>query len=293
MSANRFLPSSSIPCSYGSIIEIDEDAIDKEVKDRVKNHKRKHDSDDDEDDDDDEGPSIGSNLGQDEGPVLDLEDTDNAHIPKVLTTMWFKSIPEGERPATPEPEWTIPPNDFPEPENNWANTYATSIQVYVREQASMEDVFEKYGYNYIKRGREGDNSSTELITKNIRSGKDFKNLHPNDFEDLNSVGRLAATGLNVIKQRSTLNVQFGMQRILLHKEVYPIVLSQEALCLQRRNESKKVDGLNGATQVTSRVKRWFLHNEVGKSVEQHHNKLLVGYLKDGDGDGNSQHLRYQ
>ncbi|GJX07723.1 retrovirus-related pol polyprotein from transposon TNT 1-94 [Tanacetum coccineum] len=35
----------------------DEDAMDKEVKDRVKNHKRKHDSDDDEDDDDDKGPS--------------------------------------------------------------------------------------------------------------------------------------------------------------------------------------------------------------------------------------------
>ncbi|GJV41873.1 retrovirus-related pol polyprotein from transposon TNT 1-94 [Tanacetum coccineum] len=43
----------------------DEDAMDKEVKDRVKNHKRKHDSDDDdEDDDDDEGPSAGSNQGK-------------------------------------------------------------------------------------------------------------------------------------------------------------------------------------------------------------------------------------
>ncbi|GJW09705.1 hypothetical protein Tco_1575532 [Tanacetum coccineum] len=43
--------------------------------------------------------------------------------------MWFKPIPESERPATPEPEWTIPPNDFPEPENNWANTYATTYKV--------------------------------------------------------------------------------------------------------------------------------------------------------------------
>ncbi|GJW86124.1 hypothetical protein Tco_0161464 [Tanacetum coccineum] len=66
---------------------------------------------------------------KDEGHVSDLEDTDNAHIPKVSTTTWFKQIPEGERPATPEPEWTIPPNDFPEPENNWANTYATTYQV--------------------------------------------------------------------------------------------------------------------------------------------------------------------
>ncbi|GKG25535.1 hypothetical protein Tco_0398681, partial [Tanacetum coccineum] len=49
---------------------------------------------------------------QDEGHVSDLEDTDNAHFPKVSTITWFKPIPEGERPATPEPEWTIPPNDF-------------------------------------------------------------------------------------------------------------------------------------------------------------------------------------
>ncbi|GJR59701.1 hypothetical protein Tco_1501863 [Tanacetum coccineum] len=44
---------------------------------------------------------------QDEGNVSDMEDTDNAHIPKVSTTTWFKPIPESERPATPEPEWTI------------------------------------------------------------------------------------------------------------------------------------------------------------------------------------------
>ncbi|GJZ55119.1 hypothetical protein Tco_0610312 [Tanacetum coccineum] len=63
------------------------------------------------------------------GNDSDMEDTDNAHIPKVSTTTWFKPIPESERPATPEPEWTIPPNDFPEPENNWANTYATAYKV--------------------------------------------------------------------------------------------------------------------------------------------------------------------
>ncbi|GJV31089.1 retrovirus-related pol polyprotein from transposon TNT 1-94 [Tanacetum coccineum] len=195
----------------------DEDAMDKEVADKVKDHKRKHDSDDDESDDDDEGndddegPSAGSNQGrstkrrrsdsaasgsaqpppkdddqsskkpresdasaskqhpalsstgwqstdtrdagadysmhrsdpesehseqssediskQDKGNDSDMEDTDNAHIPKVSTTTWFKPIPESERPATPEPEWTIPPNDFPEPEHNWANAYASTFKV--------------------------------------------------------------------------------------------------------------------------------------------------------------------
>ncbi|GJU75897.1 hypothetical protein Tco_1272967 [Tanacetum coccineum] len=66
---------------------------------------------------------------QDEGHVSDMEDNDNTHIPKVSTTTWFNPIPEGKRPATPEPEWTIPPNNFPEPKNNWENTYATTYQV--------------------------------------------------------------------------------------------------------------------------------------------------------------------
>ncbi|GJW86700.1 hypothetical protein Tco_0162040 [Tanacetum coccineum] len=65
----------------------------------------------------------------DEGNDSDMEDTDNAHIPKVSTTTWFKPIPESERPATLEPEWTIPPNDFPKPKINWANTYATTYKI--------------------------------------------------------------------------------------------------------------------------------------------------------------------
>ncbi|GKB47312.1 putative ribonuclease H-like domain-containing protein [Tanacetum coccineum] len=211
-SANRNTANYRLYHALMEALIADEDAMDKEVADKVKDHKRKHDSDDDEDDDDDdEGPSAGSNQGksakrkrhdsgasgsaqpptkddeqssrkpresdasatkqhpaltstgwqitdtrdagadssmhrsdpesehseqssddipmQDEGNDSDIEDTDNAHIPKVSTTTWFKPIPESERPATPEPEWTIPPNDFPEPENNWANTYATTYKV--------------------------------------------------------------------------------------------------------------------------------------------------------------------
>ncbi|GJU06234.1 hypothetical protein Tco_1122664 [Tanacetum coccineum] len=141
----------------------DENAMDQEVADKVKDHKRKRDSVDDEDDDD-EGPSTGSNQAHtssawqitdtrdtspgpskqrsdhqskqssddnpitDEGHVSDPEDTDNAHILKVSAATWFKPIPEEERPATPEPEWTIPSNDYPEPENNWANVYTTMYQ---------------------------------------------------------------------------------------------------------------------------------------------------------------------
>ncbi|GKA25044.1 hypothetical protein Tco_0711077 [Tanacetum coccineum] len=134
-------------------------AMDKEVADKVKDHKTSMKVYIEKDKDDDEGliwikPDKStkrkdtlhgaSDLDtesehseqtsddipmQDEGHVSDIEDTDNAHIPKVSTTTWFKPIPEGERPATPEAEWTIPPNDFSEPENKWANTYATMYRV--------------------------------------------------------------------------------------------------------------------------------------------------------------------
>ncbi|GJW00965.1 hypothetical protein Tco_1556216 [Tanacetum coccineum] len=52
---------------------------------------------------------------QDERNDSDMKETDNAHIPKVSTTTWFKPIPESERPATPE--------------HNWANAYATTFKV--------------------------------------------------------------------------------------------------------------------------------------------------------------------
>ncbi|GJS79288.1 hypothetical protein Tco_0729169 [Tanacetum coccineum] len=80
---------------------------------------------------------------QDEGNVSDMEDTDNAHIPKVSTTTWFKPIPESERPATPEPEWTIPPNDFPEPEHNWANAYASTRMILGRSSNGSADEQER------------------------------------------------------------------------------------------------------------------------------------------------------
>ncbi|GJR71278.1 retrovirus-related pol polyprotein from transposon TNT 1-94 [Tanacetum coccineum] len=135
----------------------DENAMDKEVADTVRDHKRKH----DDDDDDDEGPPAGSNqgkstkrrrtresesakkpsttkesskdkdpkVGSKTGHVSDPEDTDNAHMPKILdTTTWFRPILEEERPASPEPEWVIPPIDLPEADNNWANAFSKAHQ---------------------------------------------------------------------------------------------------------------------------------------------------------------------
>ncbi|GKA55001.1 hypothetical protein Tco_0753950, partial [Tanacetum coccineum] len=57
------------------------------------------------------------------------EDNDNAHMPKIPdTTTWFRPIHEEERPASPEPEWVIPPIDLPEADNDWANAFAKAHQ---------------------------------------------------------------------------------------------------------------------------------------------------------------------
>ncbi|GJS25816.1 hypothetical protein Tco_0486436 [Tanacetum coccineum] len=61
--------------------------------------------------------------------ISDSEDTDSAHLPKIKQRPeWLKPIPEEDRPATPEPDWSIPTNDLPEPENNWANALAKSYK---------------------------------------------------------------------------------------------------------------------------------------------------------------------
>ncbi|GJX20565.1 retrovirus-related pol polyprotein from transposon TNT 1-94 [Tanacetum coccineum] len=84
---------------------------------------------------------------QDEGHVSDLEDTDNAHIPKVTAATWFKPIPEDERPATPEPEWTIPPNDFPEPGTNWGKCIRQQRdQVPAENKLQRKDVNVRFPY---------------------------------------------------------------------------------------------------------------------------------------------------
>ncbi|GKE61554.1 hypothetical protein Tco_1511921, partial [Tanacetum coccineum] len=40
---------------------------------------------------------------------------------------WFKPLSEEERPATPEPVWSIPSSSLPVPNNNWASVIASSF----------------------------------------------------------------------------------------------------------------------------------------------------------------------
>ncbi|GKF99037.1 hypothetical protein Tco_0297820, partial [Tanacetum coccineum] len=59
--------------------------------------------------------------------VFDDEDFDSRHIPKVnLNYDWFKPLSEDERPATPEPAWSILSSSLPVPIHNWASALASS-----------------------------------------------------------------------------------------------------------------------------------------------------------------------
>nr|GEW94483.1 hypothetical protein [Tanacetum cinerariifolium] len=58
--------------------------------------------------------------------TTDIRLRPSAHIPEVnLRQGWWKPLEE-ERPATPEPAWSIPSFDAPIPPNNWASALASS-----------------------------------------------------------------------------------------------------------------------------------------------------------------------
>nr|GEY73079.1 zinc finger, CCHC-type [Tanacetum cinerariifolium]GEY73089.1 zinc finger, CCHC-type [Tanacetum cinerariifolium] len=59
--------------------------------------------------------------------LFDDEDIRNDHIPKVnLIQDWWKPLSEEDRPATPEPAWSIPSSDLPVLVNNWASAFAST-----------------------------------------------------------------------------------------------------------------------------------------------------------------------
>ncbi|GJZ21373.1 hypothetical protein Tco_0558412 [Tanacetum coccineum] len=62
--------------------------------------------------------------------VSDDQDSRNDHTPAAADSRkdWWKPLPEEERPATPEPAWTIPSSHKSDVENNWASALATTYE---------------------------------------------------------------------------------------------------------------------------------------------------------------------
>ncbi|GJZ51654.1 hypothetical protein Tco_0606169, partial [Tanacetum coccineum] len=61
--------------------------------------------------------------------LSDDEDSRDDHLPKAESRQdWWKPLPEEERPATPEPAWTIPSSNVSDIENNWASTLVSTYE---------------------------------------------------------------------------------------------------------------------------------------------------------------------
>ncbi|GJX50539.1 hypothetical protein Tco_0277384 [Tanacetum coccineum] len=61
--------------------------------------------------------------------ISDSEDTDTTRLPKIKTpATWLRPLPEEDRPKTPKPDSFVPPNDLPEPKNNWDNALAKTYK---------------------------------------------------------------------------------------------------------------------------------------------------------------------
>ncbi|GJW00467.1 hypothetical protein Tco_1555718 [Tanacetum coccineum] len=61
--------------------------------------------------------------------LSDDEYSGNDHLPKADSRQdWSKPLPEVERPATPEPAWTIPSSNVLDIENNWASTLVSTYE---------------------------------------------------------------------------------------------------------------------------------------------------------------------
>ncbi|GJR03001.1 hypothetical protein Tco_0525985, partial [Tanacetum coccineum] len=177
--------------------------------------------------------------------LSDDKDSENDHLPKADSRQdWWKPLHEEERPATPEPAWTIPSSNVSNNENYWASTLVSTYETpaensllaktgdmmtfmkwYCR-QFQMEECHKMFTDQIDWTNPEGeqvrvdvnqplplggpsvqnmasltsgliDRSSilTDMILRRVEkiaefqehtiAEKDFKNMYPSDFKDLN------------------------------------------------------------------------------------------------------------
>ncbi|GJW81467.1 hypothetical protein Tco_0145442 [Tanacetum coccineum] len=269
----------------------DEDAMDKEVADQVKDHKRKHDSDDDEDDDDDEGPSAGSNRAdlipklehseqssdtyqsRKKGIDSDMETLKMLSIPrwrplrvtrakKVLLSLSKLKAARLPRPSGLERTSSIV----------WVDSereYDISAVLWLTHCVKEEGILYQQTQEIIL--RRADYQEYKI------SEKDFKNLHPNDFEDLfllniqeklNHLPKTDKTSLhtavnmwirNLVIRNRVGDLQLGIEsyqtKVNLErpnwdaadyyfKEDYTIVPKPRAVVYRDRNNQRKLMRLN-------------------------------------------------
>ncbi|GKC72617.1 hypothetical protein Tco_1118500 [Tanacetum coccineum] len=122
----------------------------------------------------------------------DDEDIRNAHIPTVnLKQYWWKPLEE-DRPATPEPAWSIPSFDLPVLMNNWAfalaSTYAPPPENSLLAQTGDMAIF--IDWFYKKRG------IAELKQQDLEglAFEIFQVFHPNVIHLVRNIVFIVTTG---------------------------------------------------------------------------------------------------
>ncbi|GKA05984.1 hypothetical protein Tco_0685104 [Tanacetum coccineum] len=68
-------------------------------------------------------------IPEEQVQLSDDEDTQNDYLPNAdMRKGWWKPLLEEERPATPEPVWTIPSSNISDVENNWASALVLTYE---------------------------------------------------------------------------------------------------------------------------------------------------------------------
>ncbi|GKD68923.1 hypothetical protein Tco_1323013 [Tanacetum coccineum] len=176
---------------------------------------------------------------------------------------------KGDRPETPEPDWSIPTNDLPEPENNWANALAKSYKdpdvnkllwktgdmgSFIswfckrigKKKLSKSDL-EGPTFKVAKAFHENSISLADYKEYKI-SEADFKNLHLDDFEDMyllhlqGQLNHLSGDDKFHLFNATKLNLTQPDWDAsdFLFKEDYTIVNKPRVVIYKDRNDQKKM-----------------------------------------------------
>ncbi|GJU56348.1 hypothetical protein Tco_1230062 [Tanacetum coccineum] len=206
----------------------------------------------------------------DSANISDSEDTDSAHLLKIKQRPeWSKPILDDERPATLEPAWVIPTSHIPNAKNNWANALASMYQA-LAEKSLLEKTgdmrtfmncckvvrthmcilnvvgikaYSRYGYDYLKEItlRRADCQEYTIAEK------DFKNLYPSDFEDMNMLilqGEDLQLGIESYQKQLNLTKPGWDAMGYEYKHDYTIIESPCAVVFPVSNNERKIIRFN-------------------------------------------------
>nr|GEU85942.1 integrase, catalytic region, zinc finger, CCHC-type, peptidase aspartic, catalytic [Tanacetum cinerariifolium] len=107
-------------------------------------------------------------------------DSKNDQLPKADSRKdWWKPLPEEERPATPEPAWTIPSSNVSDIKNNWAtalaSTYVTPAEnSLLAKTGDMTNFLNWYCHlEYLRHGSKGSSPTLSISKMKAASYLDF------------------------------------------------------------------------------------------------------------------------